>query len=226
MWKVSPFPCVGQFKFIIPYIPRQPAYSRIVEVLKAGGRYLDVGLALGQDMRYLVNDGCPSTNMFAIEMLQGFVDGGYDLWRDKETLKTQFIVGDLLDRSLEPAQALLGTVDIIHVGWVLHLFGLEKQKQACLRLCEFLKPAVGSTIVGSSVGRVPPGEWKWPDRDEVMYKHDVQTYRAMWDEISTQAGIAVEVNAWEEDMMSVNGERGHWNDPNTTQLFWEVRRIE
>ncbi len=64
--------------------------------------------AAGQDMRTLALDGCPSTNMYAIEKMSGFVDAGYEFWQDKDTLKTRFIIGDFLDRSLLTVEGLTG----------------------------------------------------------------------------------------------------------------------
>ena len=82
---------------------QQVCYSRIVDAVKAGARYLDTGPAVGQDMRNLILAGCPSSNMFALEIEKGYSDFAYKPLGDYETLKTQFIVADILDESNEEA---------------------------------------------------------------------------------------------------------------------------
>lgn len=49
-----PYPCIGAFRFLDMSIPKQPIYPEILERLKAGQKLLDVGCALGQELRRLV----------------------------------------------------------------------------------------------------------------------------------------------------------------------------
>lgn len=40
----------------------------MVQRLKDGARYLDVGCCLGQDIRKLVADGVPSAHLYGVEL--------------------------------------------------------------------------------------------------------------------------------------------------------------
>jgi len=193
-------------------------------MIKDGGRYLDIGCAVGQDMRTLVLDGCPSDNMFAIELSKGFIDLAYEFWNDRDTLKTKFIIGDFRDIKLEEAQALLGTVDVVYAGIFLHLFSLADQIVACIRMTEFLKPVSGATLAGSSIGRMEPGTWTGPNGDD-LYKHNSASFTAMWEEVSKRTGVKWKVSCFHTPMQSLNGALGHWHDPLTAVVYWEVQRV-
>jgi len=224
LWGVWAYPCVGQFKFVSITIQRQNSYERIVESLKGGARYLDIGCAIGQDMRYLALDGCPSTNMFGLEKVEGFVDASYDFFGDRQTLATRFIIADLMDRTNQDAEALKGTVDVAHVGMFLHLWDLEGQTQACERITEFMSSKPGTLVVGNSVGRTKAGIWEW-NGGKAFYKHNVESFTSMWKEVGRRTGTNWEVRGWMHDGLGLNGEKGHWDDPLTTRLMWEVERI-
>ncbi|EKG15214.1 hypothetical protein MPH_07548 [Macrophomina phaseolina MS6] len=50
-WHVAPFPCVGSFLFAELALPTFPGYGGLVERLRDGERYLEIGCGLGQDVR-------------------------------------------------------------------------------------------------------------------------------------------------------------------------------
>jgi len=224
LWAVYPWPCIGRFKFALLSMHRLPQYGRIIEKLKTGGRFLDVGCAVGQDLRYLVLNGCPSNNMFGIEKMQGFVDLGYGLWRDRDTLQAKFIVADLLDRSNEEARALLGTVDIANVGMVLHVWDLEGQIKACERVVEFMNRQEGALIVGCSVGHAEPGTTRGPEGTDI-HTHNVASFKEMWVEVGRRTGSCWKVDAQMMHAGGLNGENVNWNPRQTTRLSWEAERL-
>ena len=63
-----------------------------------------------------------STQLTSLEI---FWDIGYDLFRDRDTMKAQFVNTDILDANSALA-ALHGKIDVVHVALVLHLFGWAK----------------------------------------------------------------------------------------------------
>lgn len=224
LWFVYPWPCVGQFKFVSLSLHRQPSYPRIVAALKSGARYLDIGCAVAQDMRYLVLDGCPSANMLAIEKMSGYVETAFDYFRDRDTLQAKFIIANVLDRSIPDVQELRGTVDIAHLGMVLHVWDLDGQIAACERILEFLAPKPGVLVVGNSVGRKVASNFIGPE-GTIIYKHDVESFKAMWDEVGRRTGTSWKVSGWNDDGVGLNGETVHWEDPTTTRLYWAVERL-
>ena len=58
-------------------------------------KFLDLGCCLGQDLRKLVVDGAPAENLHGLDLEGRFIDLGYDLFRDHETLQSRFVVADL-----------------------------------------------------------------------------------------------------------------------------------
>jgi len=162
--------------------------------------------------------------MYGLEKAGGCVELGYELWRDRDTLRTTFIQGDLLDRSA--ARELEGTVDVIHAALFLHtLDGVEGQMDACCRFLDFLKPVPGTLIVGSSIGRREAGAMEGPG-GRAVYKHNAQSFQEMWAEVSKRAGREVRVTAELDHMRDLHGRpEGHWVDPLTGTLLWEVELV-
>lgn len=58
---------------------------------------LDLGCCCAQDLRKLVHDGAPSENLWGAELKGGFLELGYELFLDRETLKAHFIEADVFD---------------------------------------------------------------------------------------------------------------------------------
>ncbi|KAI1457494.1 hypothetical protein F4805DRAFT_467338 [Annulohypoxylon moriforme] len=183
-WDIYPWPCVGKFKFLRLSLYEKPSYASVLERLKTGAKYLDVGFCVGQDIRKLVADGAPSQNIHGIELNAPFIDLGYDLFRDRETLRAQLAQGDALDLSDDSVFAkLAGTIDYIHLGLIFHVFDLDKQRlllENCLRA---LKPEAGTLILGEAVGdvegvQVPSGG----------FLHSADTFRKLWNDISEKRG--------------------------------------
>lgn len=50
--------------------------------------------------------------------------------------------------------ALRETVEIAHLGMILHMWNLEDQTKACKRVVELMRPEAGVLIVGQMVGHV------------------------------------------------------------------------
>ncbi|KAI4240955.1 MAG: hypothetical protein L6R40_004835 [Gallowayella cf. fulva] len=57
--------------------------------------FLDLGCCLAQDLWKLVFDGVPSENLYGLDIESGFSDLSYDLFRDRDTLKSRFVVEDM-----------------------------------------------------------------------------------------------------------------------------------
>ena len=73
---------------------------------------LDIGNCFGHDIRKLVFDGVPGGNLAGVELRPEFIELGYELFRDRETLGARMVQGDVLGkRGEEPWVELEGGFD-------------------------------------------------------------------------------------------------------------------
>jgi SAM-dependent methyltransferase len=154
-----------------------PQYAEILGRLKGGEeKFLDLGCCFGQEIRRLVYDGAPSENLTGSDLRPEFFELGYELFKDRETLKSSFIAADIFDTKSE-LKSLYGTIGVLYAGSFLHLFGWEKQVVIAKRMVELLKPVPGSVVLGRQVGDLVPGER--PHRtnpEDTMFRHNVESF--------------------------------------------------
>jgi SAM-dependent methyltransferase len=118
-WKVHQYPCIGQFRFLEPSFSELP-YNEIVERLRKGQRLLDMACCFGQTIRQLANGGAPTENMYGCDLQPDFINLGYSLFRDREKLKTKFLVADIFD-SQSALTEIKGQIDMVYAGSFFHL---------------------------------------------------------------------------------------------------------
>lgn len=108
---------------------------------------------------------------------------------------------------------------------VLHIWDLEGQIAACERVAELLRPENGVLVVGQSVGSVKAKEF--PGRGgKMIYKHDAETFAAMWEEVGRRTGTKWEVRASLDQGLGIEEQNRNWDEPTTRRLFFEVERLE
>lgn len=225
-WEVNAYPCIGQFRFLDLSMMRLETYPRILDTLKSGGKLLDLGCCLAQDIRKLVVDGVPAENLYGAEYEAPFIDVGYDLFKDRDTLKSHFMQADVLDSSPEaPLSTLNSSIDIIHLGMVLHVFSREDQLIALERCVEILKPQPGTLIVGQAVGHVD-GKRSPAHEGVISFKHSDKTFRELISDLETKTGAKFRVKAELDHGLGVSDGKRKWDlDDMTRRLTFEVERI-
>lgn len=135
---ITPWPCLKRFHFIVPGIriaAPEGIYETVIERLSGPGdkKILDLGCCFGQDARAIAQDGVNPSQIVASDLLQHFLDLGFDLFEDKEDqgkikgMKFQkadvFNEEDLKSlRLLAGKDGKEGRYDFIYVGSFLHLF--------------------------------------------------------------------------------------------------------
>jgi len=226
IWDVFPWPCVGQFRFLDLSMSRNPAYAQILDRLKhKQDRILDVGCCLAQDLRKLAYDGAPASSLFGLEKQAEFISIGYDFFGDRETLSdATFINADLFDRENEEVCKAVGTFGIVNLGMVLHIWDLEGQIRACQRVVELLRGEKGVMVVGQSVGDVV-GKEVSSRGSRVIFKHDVQTFTIMWEEVGRRTGTRWEVEAALDEGLGIDKKKRYWDEPSTRRLSFRVERL-
>lgn len=124
--------------------------------------------SVGTDARKLVYDGYPARNIVGVDIIQRYIDLGYDLYGDIDVCKIHFMKADALklpadvcvDASLGDTplsqvtefSQLRGSVTHIYVGALFHLFSEQKQYDLALRLATLLKNEQGAIIFGRHEG--------------------------------------------------------------------------
>ena len=185
--------------------------------------YLDLGCCFGQDIRRLVKDGAPSENCFGCDLKSEFMQIGYDLFLDKETLQSEFIAADVFDSDSD-LKKFDGQMDIVHTAAFFHLFGLEEQKTIARRVVKLLKPQKDSLLVGRQVGNIQGREF--PKRsgssDSMMFRHDVSTWKQMWKDIGDETGTQWDVQA---ELLHWHGLPGQAAGDGARRLVFTVRRM-
>lgn len=162
-------------------LPHIPVYSDIVECVKMGGTFLDVGCYCGTDLRRLVIDGCPQDKLYGIDLVDHW-DLGFELFRDQEKFHATFYEGDILHPNKE-MRTLFGEVDIVSAIHLLHNWNWETQVTASCQLSSFGK--VGTRVVGYQIGTRDNEQARWDIEKEVTRPmwHTPQTFEKLWSEV-------------------------------------------
>ncbi|OTB12491.1 hypothetical protein K445DRAFT_320932 [Daldinia sp. EC12] len=221
----NPYPCIGLYRFTNLTLLTHPLYDSIVERLgAAGATYLDVGCCFGQDLRQLVLDGVPSDRLIGLDVAGALMDLGYEFFLDRDVLRSRFVVADVFKGTEQvPAWTNLEKrgVDVMHCSAFFHLFTLEDQISAAKNLARLIKK--DGVIVGRQIGSVKPGDVPAIKDQSFSYRHDVDTFNAMW----KQVGEATETRWKVEgtmDMVGINV-NSPVEDENSRRLLFTVTRI-
>lgn len=213
-----------------------PIYPEILKRLIGSKQtLLDMGCCFAQDIRKLVFDGAPSENIYGAELRREFIDLGYDLFRDRDTLKSTFVIGDIFDDSAESwFHELEGILDIIYAASIFHLFDWKEQVRMAERVVGLLKPVKGSMVLGRQRGNLQPAEYEHrTNKGGTMFRHNEESWKKMWKQVGEKTGTTWDVNVilqrGEDDLgrMQVpeNGSFGNKVDAGDGSLRFEVVRL-
>lgn len=215
---------MGQFRFVDLALRNQPSYVAIISRLKNGDTLLDVGCCFAQDLRQLVHDGVPSSQLHGLEIQKEFIDLAFEFFGDRKSFAGKFIHADLLDRANPEVKRLEGTFGVVQLGMVLHIWDLEGQTKACERVVELLRAEKGVLVVGQSVGNLKGKEFEGRP-GKMIYKHDADTFKEMWEEVGRRTGTKWEVRARLDDGLGIGGGKRGWDEDTTRRLYFEVERL-
>ncbi|MCJ1309960.1 hypothetical protein MMC25_003621 [Agyrium rufum] len=173
--------------------------------------FVDIGCCVGQDIRSLVY--AAGSRIVGVGLDPAFVDLGYDLFRDREKLRAKFIAGDLLtlghsiaplprsNQSFVALPDLVGNASVVWAAAFLRLWDLAGQKAVCQRILLLLQDRAGAKVLGRQVGSREAGQVVHvTNKSGLMYKHNPESFREMWDAVLTQTGhLKEDVLASEEN---------------------------
>lgn len=217
------------FRFLDLSLSLSPYYPEVLSRLKAGQTLLDLGCCFGQDIRKLIFDCAPANQIYGADLHGEFIDIGYDLFRDGDRRRSNFIIANVFDRDHPDLKRLEGTVDIIHAASFIHLFDYQGQVDVSKRLVQLLRPVKDVMVVGRQVGNLRPGEFPHnTDTTGTMFRHDDKTFAEMWKRVGAETGTSWRVDVRLKEISTVAGRStsGLLDDPNSRYLLFAVRREE
>ena len=201
-----------------------PLYSKVLENLKEGQKLLDVGCCFGQDIRKLVVDGAPAENINGTDVEGEFISLGYDLFGDRDTLKSTFLTKDMLD-STAGWEDFNGQMDMIFINSFLHLFDWAGQVKAARQLAKLLRPKHGSVIVGRQLGSLASGEFPNLKGQGTNFRHNVTSFEALWQQIGDEVGCRWSIEASLEDSEFLAKNKGNaWSEPDMRMIIFTITR--
>ncbi|PIL27558.1 hypothetical protein GSI_10709 [Ganoderma sinense ZZ0214-1] len=183
-----PYPCVRAFNFVNLFMAENPIYSTVVDAGRGGHTlFLDLGCHMGTDVRKLVCDGYPASNVVGCDLRPQYFDFGYELFGDADTCPIRFFADNIFDvpftifdfpgttvvpdltqgtiaqnppafDSAAKLSQLCGTLTHIYTGALFHLFNEEAQGTLALQLAELLKRSPGATVFGRHQGLEKDGK--------------------------------------------------------------------
>ena len=222
----NPYPCIGLYRFLNLTLLTHPLYDSILERLQnSHATYLDLGCCFGQDLRQLVKDGVPSQQLIGLDIEGPLMEQGYDFFLDRATLRSKFIVADVFKGT---AQGKVWTdledrgIDVMHCSAFFHLFPIEEQISSAKNIAKLIKK--GGVIVGRQIGSVKPGNVPAIKEGSSSYRHDVETFRALWRQVGQDTHTRWEVGGT-MDMIGINPE-SPVEDENSRRLLFTVTRVE
>ena len=208
--------------FVVPTVNAHPQYSKILSLVKDSRHtILDLGCALGQDVRQLIMDGAPETLVYGAELESGFINLGYDLFLDRDRIQSQFIAADILEKSGVNAELALlnGKMDIIYTGRFLHCFGVEDGLLAAVRMVKLLRDRPGAAIVGECMGGKTDREVSAPVGK--LHLYSVESFRELWAQAAEKSGAKFEVDVTAEPAQAA--QMAHFGEDVVSLVFWIQR---
>jgi hypothetical protein len=193
---------VGNWGFLNLSVVDGPVYKEVVERVKKGDLYLDIGCCMGQDIRALVQDGAIEENLYGSDLKKDFWEIGYDLFLDRSSLKAKFIEADVFDAE-SGLKELNGKLDIVHAASFFHLFDWDGQVKAAKRVVGLLKAEPGVLVFGRQGGNVNADVITRLMKDQqAAYWHNPESWAKMWKQVGDETGTKWEVDAFlgEEDL--------------------------
>lgn len=110
--EIFPDPYVGSWHFLHPAVVEQPQYHETISRLKLGQKMHDPRCGSAQDSRQAKVGCAPVSNVYGVDVEQKLIERGFELFRDEERLREQFLATDILAEHAH-LDHLDGCIDIL-----------------------------------------------------------------------------------------------------------------
>ena len=197
--------------------------------LSQGAAFLDAGCCFGQELRFLrFNEEVPAAQLHGFDLEPTFIELGYELFRDKDTLGATMLAGDLFSAKSNDLAMLDASMDIVHAASVLHSWAWDDMIVAAKRLIAFTKPQAGSMVIGNQMGSLDAGEYPMPTGKGTNYRHNVESIKRFWCQIGEETGTRWEIEAGMYLPAVVKENQQHsWAtaDPSMRMIWFSATRL-
>ena len=226
---IFPYGCVSRFRFLPPRLSQLPVYQILLDKLRSGDIFLDAGCCFGQEIRYLVQAGVSSSQMYGFDLEQKFIELGYERFQDRDKLHAKFVSGDLLAEPGTAKSGGLGTLfekmDIVFASSLLHFWDWDEMLLAAIRLVSFTRNKTGSMVVGRQMGSLKAGSYSMPEMEGRVYRHDVGSMKSFWDQVGVRTGSRWRVDTELYESEEVKDERSQaWSNPDLRTIWFSAVR--
>ncbi|THH31627.1 hypothetical protein EUX98_g2555 [Antrodiella citrinella] len=193
-----PYPCIRAFHHVNLMMSKNAIYGEVLEAGQSGDTiFLDLGCCMGTDVRKLVFDGYPASNVVGCDLRQEFIDLGYELYKDRSSCAIRFIVDDIFDADAPTDHAasdlaqvtrlcqLKDRVSHFYLGALFHLYDEQTQFAIALAVGKLLHKEKGGIAFGRHHGVTKEGV-----ADDHLgrnrYAHSPTSWTTMWRQVFTQ----------------------------------------
>lgn len=200
----------------------------MLDRVRNGQKLLDLGCAFGQELRQLVClpfpiiyrgsfmtylflltkvfNGAPSENLYGSDLHYDFMTLGYDLFRDRDTLKSTFIEADILEENSMLLTQLTGQLNIIYNSLFFHLFNWDQQLRAINHMLRLLAPNPGSLITGRFVAFTDTDKAKSIIGTVLPFYHSLESWKELWEVVRQSTGTTLRLETWQEEDLFLTDE--------------------
>ena len=219
-------------RFLSCHLRRLPFYKEVLDRLKTGATFCDAGCCFAQELRWLVNDGIPSEQLSGFDLEHEFINMGYELFRDKDRLKSTLVSGNVLAArgSTEgaPLTALEGKNDVVFCSSFLHVWDWDQMIIAAKRLVSLTRPRTGSMIVGKQLGSRTARSYEMPTANGSNYRHNPESMERFWKQVGTEMGQTWVAEAELYEGFELVENKNHaWSDGDDQSMIWfKAIRVE
>ncbi|PYH44042.1 class I SAM-dependent methyltransferase [Aspergillus saccharolyticus JOP 1030-1] len=246
-FEVYQYACIGQMRFLSFNLQHLPFYPQVLEHLRhdptAG--FLDAGCCFAQELRYLADQGIPSTQLYGCDLEQIFISLGYQLFRDEDRFQATFAAGDLAtenDQEFEAgeiAQKLRGRISVVFASSLFHMWNYQTQLRVATRLVRLCRDdqqqqqqqGKGTIIAGRQMGSILAGEHAMTgmvkDPTATHYRHNVESIKGFWYDVgvATNTRWRVEAGLYMAEEIEQN-RHAPFADENLRMLWWCATRVD
>lgn len=189
-------------------IKADPLYPSVLAKLKSDEdiKLLDLGCCFGQDIRRLIIDGAPAKKLVGTDIEAGFIDLGYELFKDRTSLGIRFEAGDFFLPPPSGPNLEAQSFDFVHASAFFHVFSWDEQVKAMTKTLGLLKARPESMLFGRLAGNAEGKVVKFKGtRSGELYQHNKVTFVKLMREVEEKIGKELKVEVEE-----YSGKSGRW----------------